>query len=100
MIYFLAQESEPPEIEKLSLKHLPKSDHKSPIELELGQLENRLRTVQLALEILTGACATLPDPVIQTAGTENDDDENEGQLLVAIDETQVLNFLRRGCGYG
>lgn len=73
------RESEPPEIEKLSLKHLPKSDHKSPIELELGRLENRLRTVQLALEILTGACATLPDPVIQTAGTENDDDENEGE---------------------
>jgi len=84
LIYFLPQASEPPEIEKLSLKHLPKSDHKSPTELELGHLETRLRTVQLALEILTSACATLPDPVIQTAGTENDNEENGGQLFFAI----------------
>ncbi|KAL4070726.1 ARM repeat-containing protein [Scleroderma citrinum] len=71
----VTRQSEPPEIEKLSLKHVPKSDHKSPIKLELEHLENRLRTVQLALEILTGACATLPDPVIQTTGIENDTEE-------------------------
>lgn len=49
-------------MEKLSLKNTPKSDHKSSFETELENLENALRTVQLALEILTGACATLPDP--------------------------------------
>ncbi|KAF5368331.1 hypothetical protein D9758_002154 [Tetrapyrgos nigripes] len=78
-----AQASEP-QIEKLSLKHTPKTDHKSQYELELEQLEGRLRTVQLALEILTGACATLPDPSPASAEDETDeavdgmeDDENE-----------------------
>lgn len=68
------QAKEPPEIDKLSLKHVPKSDHKSPTELEFEKVENRLRTVQLALEILTGAYATLPDPV---TGAEPDEDDGE-----------------------
>ncbi|KAG9314153.1 ARM repeat-containing protein [Chiua virens] len=57
------QANEPPSIEKLSLKNTPNSDHKSETEFDLERLENRLRTVQLALEILTGACASLPDPI-------------------------------------
>ncbi|KAG6335088.1 hypothetical protein ID866_3997 [Astraeus odoratus] len=73
------QESEPPEIEKLSLKHAPKSDHKSPTELELERLETRLRTVQLALEMLTGTCATLPDPVTEIADGEDDQEEMEDE---------------------
>ncbi|KAI6136418.1 ARM repeat-containing protein [Pisolithus sp. B1] len=68
------QANEPPEIEKLLLKHVPKSDHKSPTELEFEKVENRLRTVQLALEILTGAYATLPDPV---TGAEPDEEDGE-----------------------
>lgn len=28
----------------------------------MERIENKLRTVRLALEILTGVCATLPDP--------------------------------------
>jgi hypothetical protein len=40
-----------------------KTDHKSAAEVELERIEGRLRTVQLALEILTGICARLPDPV-------------------------------------
>ncbi|KAF9225574.1 ARM repeat-containing protein [Gyrodon lividus] len=64
------QANEPPAIEKLCLKNTPKSDHRSPTELDFERLENRLRTVQLALEILTGACASLPDPV---SGVPNDD---------------------------
>ncbi|KAI6008408.1 ARM repeat-containing protein [Pisolithus orientalis] len=68
------QANEPLEIEKLSLKHVPKSDHKLSTELELEKLENRLRTVQLALEILTGVYATLPDPVAE-AELGNDDRE-------------------------
>ncbi|KAH7914731.1 ARM repeat-containing protein [Hygrophoropsis aurantiaca] len=72
------QESEPMEIEKLSLKDAPKSDHKSQIESQLENLENRLRTIQLALEILTGACALLPDPVAALTGGDDDiDDSNE-----------------------
>ncbi|KAF7965179.1 hypothetical protein HWV62_36591 [Athelia sp. TMB] len=57
----LCQESEP-RLENLSLKDGPKSDHKSPNEVELERLERKLRSVQLALEIMTGVCATLPDP--------------------------------------
>ena len=42
--------------------------------MELERLEGQLRTVQLALEILTGACATLPDPEFN-AGTEEGEDD-------------------------
>ena len=59
-------------MQKLSLKGTPKSDHKSPSEIELAQIERRLRTVQLALEIMTGVCATLPDP---EPAVEDDEDE-------------------------
>ncbi|KAJ7623345.1 armadillo-type protein [Roridomyces roridus] len=67
-----------PETEKpkdSGLKNTPKSDHKSPAEVGLERLENRLRTVQLALEILTGACATLPDPQPDVLIDDEDDDE-------------------------
>ncbi|KAI3622697.1 armadillo repeat protein [Moniliophthora roreri] len=69
--------SEPP-MEKLSLKNVPKSDHKSSYEMELDQLEGKLRSIQLALEILTGACATLPDSttdMLEDDDTGGDDDE-------------------------
>lgn len=70
-----------PQIESLSLKHTPNSDHKSPIELELERFENRLRTVQLGLEILTSVCATLPDseiPAEDDGGEEEEEDEMDG----------------------
>lgn len=73
--------NEPPSIEKLSLKNTPKSDHKSQTELDLEQLENRLRTIQLALEILTGVCATLPDPVAGISTDENDEEDLEGMNI-------------------
>ena len=45
-------------------------------------IEERLQTVNLALELLTGICATLPDPEPLTEAEQNDepveeDDENE-----------------------
>lgn len=64
-----------PQIEKLSLKNTPKSDHKSAEELELERIETKLRSIQLALEILTGACATLPDS--ELFPDEEGDDEDE-----------------------
>ncbi|KAF8910080.1 armadillo-type protein [Gymnopilus junonius] len=67
-----------PQIENLSLNHAPKSDHKSAIELELELLESKLRTVQLSLEILTGTCATLPDPEPYVPVNENEEDEDAG----------------------
>lgn len=64
-----------PELEKLSLKGTPKSDHKNPAEIELERLERRLRTVQLAVEILTGVSATLPDP---EPAAEDDGEAQDG----------------------
>lgn len=88
----LAKANEPPPIEKLSLKNTPKPDHKSQIELDLEESENKLRTVQLALEILTGACATLPDPVSSVSTDENDEEDLEGtDVLIRI--RRVTNFL-------
>ena len=70
-----------PQIENLSLK-TPKSDHKSTVEVELERLEAKLRTVQLALEMLTGACATLPDPEPDLAKDQEDNDD--GGMLIHI----------------
>ncbi|KAG1749751.1 ARM repeat-containing protein [Suillus paluster] len=77
---------EPPQIEKLSLKSGPQSDHRSDTELELERLENKLRTVQLALEILTGVCATLPDPVSEAHEGELDAEEDAEENDVEIEE--------------
>ncbi|KDR85674.1 hypothetical protein GALMADRAFT_234679 [Galerina marginata CBS 339.88] len=67
-----------PQMENLSLNHTPKSDHKSSIEVELELLESQLRTVQLSLEILTGTCATLPDPEPDLPANQ---DDGEGEDL-------------------
>ncbi|KAJ4472575.1 armadillo-type protein [Lentinula edodes] len=75
-----------PQIEKMSLKNTPKSDHKSSSELELEQLEANLRTVQLALEILTGVCATLPDPSAGIEGETEIEDEDEDEDMADDDE--------------
>ncbi|KAG6830892.1 hypothetical protein H0H92_014043 [Tricholoma furcatifolium] len=78
----VTKQSSVPQIEKLSLKHTPGSDHKSQEEVELTRLEATLRTVQLALEILIGVCATLPDPTFEVPEKEEDDediDDDEGE---------------------
>ncbi|KAJ7725965.1 armadillo-type protein [Mycena metata] len=72
----ISQHTETPNIENLTLKNTPKSDHRSPAEIELERLEGRLRTVQLALEILTGVCATLPDPEPDVAPGQGEDGED------------------------
>jgi hypothetical protein len=50
-----------PQIEKLSSEKTPSSDYKTPTEIDLEKLENKLRTVKFTLEILIGVCATLPE---------------------------------------
>lgn len=73
-----------PKIDKLAVENAPKSDHKSLVEIELESLEAKLRTVQLALEVLTGACATLPDPEsgvdVDAKVDEEEDDDADGGL--------------------
>jgi hypothetical protein len=84
-------QSSEPQLERLSLKNSPKSDHKSEIEIQLETLEARLRTVQLALEILTGASAVLPDPEPHPSTAEEED--NEGTDFAP----SSLNCLDRFC---
>ncbi|KAF8665307.1 hypothetical protein AX16_000327 [Volvariella volvacea WC 439] len=74
----LASVEEPiPRIDKLSIKNTPGTDHISPSERQLEELEAKLRTVKLGLEILTGVCATLPDPDLDTDGPDGKGDEDE-----------------------
>ncbi|KAI9066451.1 ARM repeat-containing protein [Trametes sanguinea] len=82
-----------PQLENLSLKGTPKSDHKTPSELELERLETRLRTVQLALEILTGMCATLPDPEVfsGSAGADGEDD-NEDEVDEGMEDAEDIDM--------
>lgn len=87
---------EPPQIENLSLKTAPKSDHKSDTEVELDRLENKLRTVQLALEILTGVCATLPDPdpisEVQEGELDAEEDEdNDAEIEEDVTDGMALD---------
>lgn len=62
---------------------LPKPDHKTETELELELIEGQLRTLILALEVLTGVCANLPDPepvkedeeVVEEIEMDDEDDD-------------------------
>jgi hypothetical protein len=78
-----------PQLEKLSIK-TPDSDHKSTIELQLDALESKLRTVQLSLEILTGMCATLPDPEPDLGRDQEDED---GPSIFVWNYKCCLSFL-------
>jgi hypothetical protein len=44
------------------------------MEIGLELIEAKLRTVQLAVEILTGVCATLPEPKVPDTVDEGIDD--------------------------
>lgn len=72
------------------------SDHKSSSEVELARLEGTLRTVQLALEILTGACATLPDPEADVLPKEGEDDsvevDDDGKLKGTVQGISEADF--------
>lgn len=65
-------------MEKLTLKRFPKGRDKRFAEMELERLERKLRTVQLAVEILTGVSATLPDSDPEADGSE---DAHDGMHL-------------------
>ncbi|KAI8990655.1 ARM repeat-containing protein [Trametes punicea] len=87
------QQESVPQLESLSLKHTPKSDHRTPSELELERLETQLRTVQLALEILTGMCATLPDPEVFIGAPDADgQDDNEDDDDAGMEDTEDIDM--------
>ena len=75
------------------MKHTPKSDHKTPSERELELLETRLRAIQLALEILTGMCAALPDPEVFSGATGDGQDDNEGMFAVGRGKSRPSRFM-------
>ena len=70
------------------------------MELEFERFENRLRTVQLGLEILTSVCATLPDSEIPPEGDNDEegeeeeiemDSEEDADAWMATDETPTAS---------
>ncbi|KIO15824.1 hypothetical protein M407DRAFT_44114, partial [Tulasnella calospora MUT 4182] len=61
---------------------IPKPDHKSETELELESIESQLRTLTLALEVLTGVCANLPDPEPEVVEEiDMDDEDNDDEVI-------------------
>jgi hypothetical protein len=71
-----------------------KSDHRSDSEVQLERIEARLRTVQLALELLTAICAQLPESAPLT-----EEEEEEGTYLLkhaALFLISNLDFQRSG----
>ncbi|KAF8518620.1 armadillo-type protein [Gautieria morchelliformis] len=95
-----------------SLEHVPRSDHKTSSQVELGYVEETLRITLLALEILTGICAKLPEPdttldedspdeMDMDLETEHVDEERAAQRtangrskLSELDRTSTNNLLR------
>ncbi|KLO07006.1 ARM repeat-containing protein [Schizopora paradoxa] len=85
--HLVSTQSEDIGTEKLSIKNAPKSDHRTPAEIELDFIETKLRNIQLSLEILTGVCATLPDPdFAKDASDDTNDDEEEDDDAMDADE--------------
>jgi hypothetical protein len=81
--------------EKLSLKGTPKSDHRTPEEIELDRLELQLRTIQLALEILTSVCATLPDYEPGSEEMEEPKDDEDGTFYFLSSNILLLTRVDR-----
>ncbi|KAH9065579.1 ARM repeat-containing protein [Lactarius vividus] len=93
---FVQLQSEMSEGNEKDLKHSPRADHKSEEELGLERIETSLRTVQLALEILTGVCATLPDPVFDPSADDDDEvfangDADDSAMDETPDEPMALD---------
>lgn len=101
VVFFIRQSFivfQEPALEKVkpSLKHTPKSDHRTSSERELDRIEAQLRNVQLSLEILTHVCAALPDPepeLESSAGIEGDAelDEEGGEALGLLPSNLRIN---------
>ncbi|KZT62660.1 ARM repeat-containing protein [Calocera cornea HHB12733] len=85
---------------KAQTKPLPKkgqppgTDHQSEEERELDAVERRCRTLLMALEVLAGVCAVLPDEVVLRPDGEGeeeggmDEDMDEDMVADAADDTE------------
>ncbi|KAJ9121860.1 hypothetical protein QFC22_002483 [Naganishia vaughanmartiniae] len=76
---------ETPDVSAMSAAALTKklqSDHRSPAEVKLDNIEKRLSTLMVALEVMTDACAGLIDDVKEEQDEDQplpDDDEQESE---------------------
>lgn len=52
----------------------PKTDHKTPSERALEEIEKKLTTLQVGLEVLMGICSKVPE----------DKDEDDGEIVQAL----------------
>ncbi|CAG8581852.1 15378_t:CDS:2 [Acaulospora colombiana] len=61
------------------LKNGAKSDHRTHAEVELDRIESELRVLRMAIELVTGICAELPEPDddADVISDEEDDEEEE-----------------------
>ncbi|KAI0003848.1 armadillo-type protein [Russula compacta] len=87
--FVLAQQSDNSDANQWDTRHHPKSDHRSETELGLERVEMKLRAVQLALEILTGVCATLPDPDLEVGADDELEDEVFENAATADDDSAM-----------
>jgi hypothetical protein len=67
------------------------SDHRSPAEVKLDNIEKRLSTLMVALEVMTDACAGLIDDVKEEQDEDEPlpDDDEEGSESEGEDEDMV-----------
>lgn len=75
-----------PDVSKMSAAALAKklqSDHRSPAEIKLENIEKRLSTLMVALEVLTESCAGLVDDVPE--------EQELGELLPEDDESDAAS---------
>lgn len=82
-----------PDVSKMSAAALAKraqSDHRSPAEIKLDNIEKRLSTLMVALEVLTESCAGLIDEVPEEQELEplQDDESEAGSLDEDMEEDE------------
>ncbi|KZO96330.1 ARM repeat-containing protein [Calocera viscosa TUFC12733] len=69
----------------------PENDHLNEEERELESIERRLRTLLMALEVLAGVCAVLPDemPVVgEQPEEEGMDEDMDEDMAAAVEEDE------------
>ncbi|KAJ9092614.1 hypothetical protein QFC19_008652 [Naganishia cerealis] len=83
-----------PDVSAMSAAALTKklqSDHRSPAEIKLDNIEKRLSTLMVALEVMTDACAGLIDNVQEDQDEDEPlpEDDDEGSQSEGEDEDMV-----------
>jgi hypothetical protein len=80
------------------LKNGAKSDHRSHAELELERIESELRVLKMAIELITGICAELPEPDDDAEVVSDEEEDEEGEYNRALDYIHLYIYYHRGMG--